>query len=73
MIYLSVLKTCPFCDGIAEVYIECDEDNMKSYGVRCYDCGASLPKTYEFRDYAIKLWNMRGWNAKNVDIDERND
>jgi len=68
---LDLLKCCPFCEGTAAVY-EVDNNGTIEYGVKCCECGASLPLTYELRDFAVMKWNQRGWTAKLIK-EERND
>ena len=59
---MDLLKPCPFCEEQAEIY-ELNNNDIKEYGVRCSQCGASLPQTYEYRDFTILKWNQRGWEA----------
>lgn len=69
----SYLRSCPFCDGTANLYEWKPDPEMCTgfgaftrYGVECSHCGAKGPFTdnsVDTGEEAIMLWNRRFRNA----------
>ena len=38
----------------------------EKYGIECNDCKAST-KLFTNRNYAVIVWNRRGWNAEKIE------
>jgi Na+-translocating ferredoxin:NAD+ oxidoreductase RnfC subunit len=58
---VSVLIACPLCGGASEFV--CDSD-LSGVGIRCINCGMSIPPNHANSIEAAATWNRRQGSAK---------
>lgn len=60
------LIPCPFCSGKAKLEIHKFRSLEPTFGVKCTRCGAHSNQFYGTPISAIKMWNTRLYNGKEI-------